>query len=301
VDGRKAVAVASVLGRVSLVLAILQTCLPMAGADSIPPSEVTVRTKAYKPQETNFPSGSYDYRVAWQGILVGSASIKIGTTYRDGKKMFDVVAIARSGGIVSLFYRLYHRSESIFSAQTLTPVEFLSEQTENSRFTSLKINFSPNGLIAAKIQKRRPNTKGETKEVSFKSDNVTFDPISAAFLARSLPVDPTEDLSFDVYNGEERYLISLHVVGRETIEISGQQHDAFKVQPLVKKLTDTEGEKRLRKAYLWVTTDARREVLKLESEVMIGSVSATLVRFVPDSAPEADAGRAQVEHPVEGQ
>ena len=47
--------------------------------------------------------------------------------------MLDVAATARSGGIVSLFYRLRHRSESIFSAQELKPVAFVSQQTDNSQ------------------------------------------------------------------------------------------------------------------------------------------------------------------------
>jgi Protein of unknown function (DUF3108) len=291
VNGRQAVGVAS------FFVAILQTSPPIANADYIPPSQVVVRTKAYQPQETNFPLGSYDYQISWQGIPVGSASIRVGTTYRDGKEMLDVEATACSGRVVSLFYKLRHRSESIFSAQELKPVEFLSQQTENSRFTNLKIDFSPDGSINAKIDKGRLNSAGKSEEVSFKSENTTFDPISAAFLARSLPVDPAEDLSFDVFNGEDRYLISLHVVGREKIKVAGKEYDALKIAPLVKKLTDTEGERRLRKVYLWVSTDGRREVLKLESEVLIGSVSAKLVRFVPDTSPEADMACTYIARP----
>ncbi len=299
-EGRAMRAAASLWG-VAFVVAILQICPSIAGAEAIPPSKVVVRTKAYQPQETNFPRGSYEYLVSWEGIPVGSASIHVGTTYRDEKKMLDVVATARSAGIVALFYRLRHRSESIFSAQELKPVEFVSQQIENTRFTNLKIEFSPDGLIKSEIRKGRPNRKEEVKEVSFKSENTTFDPISAAFLARSLPVNPAEELSFDVFNGEDRYLISLHVVGREKIRVAGEDYDAFKVEPSVKKLTDTERDKRLRKAYLWVSTDGRREVLKLESEVFIGSVSATLVRFVPSGAPAADIDRAPTKQPSQNE
>src|SRR5215475_8960202 len=277
-NGTTAGGVASSPHRVALLVAILQTCLPIANADYIPPSQVVVRTKAYLPEETEFPLGSYHYRVSWQGISVGSASVRIGTTQRDGKKMLDVAATACSAGVVGLFYKLRHRSESIFSAHELKPVEFLSQQTENSKFTNVTIKFSPDGLIDAKINKGRLNSRGQFDEVSFQSENATFDPISAAFLARSLPVDTSEDLSFDVFNGRDRYLISFHVVGREKIKLAGKEYDAFKVEPSVRKLTDSEGEKRLRKAYIWVTTDRSREILKLESKVAIGSVSAQLTR-----------------------
>lgn len=262
----------------------------MVGADYIPPSRVTVKTEAYQPHDTNFPRGFYEYQIAWQGVPVGSASIRIGTTYRGGKKMLDVEGTARSTKVVGVFYELRHRSESIFSAQDLKPVEFFSQQTENSRFTNIDVTFSPDGLIRSKIVKGKVNSPGKAEEVVFKSENATFDPITAAFLARSLPINPAEDLSFDIFNGQHRYLISFHVVGREKINVAGKDYDAFKVEPRVKKLTDTQGEKRLRKAYLWVSADGSREVLKLESEVFFGSVSAKLVRFVPDTSSEIGAG-----------
>jgi len=286
VNRPKAVGLALLLCWQAPIFVSILHSVPTANADYIPPSQVVVRTKAYQPQETNFPRGSYDYQVSWQGIPVGSAMVRVAIIYRDGKKMLDVEATARSSKVLSLFYDLHHRSESIFSARELKPVEFVSEQTENSKFTNLKINFSADGLIRAKITKGNVNGQGKSEEVSFKSENATFDPISAAFVALSLPVDSAEDLSFDVFNGKDRYLISFHVVGREKIKVAGKDYDAFKIKPLVTKLTDTEGEKRLRKVYLWVSADSAREVLKLESEVRIGSVSAKLLRFVPDTSAE---------------
>jgi Protein of unknown function (DUF3108) len=287
VSGRKAAGVASFLREVLLPLAMICSFAPNAPADYIPPSRVVVRTNAYRPQETNFPHGSYDYQVSWEGIPVGNASIHVATIDRGGAKMFDVEATACSGTLLSLFYRLRHRSEAIFSAHDLRPVEFRYRQTENSRFTNLKIDFAPDGLIDARITKGRLNGSGKSEEVSFKSENATFDPISAAFLARSLPMHPGEDFSFDVFNGEDRYLISLHVMGREEIEVAGRHYDAVKIRPRVRKLTDTEGEKRVHTVFLWLSTDGRRELLKVESKVRLGSISANLVGFLPDGSAEA--------------
>jgi len=300
VNRSTAVGASSFLWRVSLFVAIFATAL-IAGADYIPPSQVVVRTKAYQPQERNFPRGSYDYQVSWQGFPVGTATIRIGTTYRDGRKMLDVEATARSSKVVSLFYELHHRSESIFSAQDLKPLEFLSQQTENSTFTTLKIDFSPDGSIHAKTTKGNLHSAGKSEEVSFKSENATFDPISAAFLALSLPVDPAEDPSFDVFNGRDRFLISFHLVGREKIKMAGKEYDAFKIKPSVKKLTDSEGQKGLRKVYLWVAADGSREVLKLESEVFVGSVSANFIRFVPDTSPETGIAGGRLEHQIQNE
>jgi hypothetical protein len=282
-SARAAVAAAALVAAL-LVLAFFHGVSRDARADYIPPSQVVVKTEAYRPVVTDFPNGAYDYQVLWEGIPVGTASIHVARTERAGVKMFDVVATACSSQFISLFYRLRHRSESIFSAQQLRPVEFRSQQTENTRFTNLKIDFSPGGRVDATITKGRSNGATSSKEVSFQSDNATFDPISAAFLARSLPMEPAQERSFDVFNGEDRYLITLQVMGREQIEIGGRRHQAFKVRPQVRKLTDTEGEKRVRRAYLWLAADAGREVLKLESVVRLGAISARLIGFYPDGS-----------------
>lgn len=70
--------------------------------------------------------------------------------------------------------------------------------------TNLDIDFSPDGSIDARITKGRLNGPGKSEEISFKSENATFDPISAAFLARNLPMNPGEDFGFDVFDGQDR-------------------------------------------------------------------------------------------------
>ncbi len=243
----------------------------------------------------------------WQGIPVGSASI----TVHEGpvalgdqaqpRDCFVVTAKAKTGKVISIFYTLKHLSESTFLADSLAPISFYSAQTENSKTKSREVAFSPDGLIHSALWKQGKDTPEE--EIDFKSENRTFDPISAAFLARSLPVGDDTVYTFDVFNGKHRFLITLSVVGREKIEVAGEQRESFKVVPTVKKLTDTEGEQRLRAATLWISADDKREVLKLKSEVLVGSVNAELERFIPGTGATAASARAalstdpQIAHP----
>lgn len=188
--------------------------------------------------------------------------------------------------LIDVFYRLRHTSESVFDARTLRPQQFSSHQRENSRERGSEIQFEEDGRIRSTNYK----SGGETASLDFRSENLTLDPISAAFVARSLPVDQAREISFDVFNGKHRYLISFVVEGREQVAVGKKTYDAFRVVPSVQKLTDTEGEKRLQSAKIWVSADDSREVLKLESKVMIGKVSAKLAKFTPRSAqPSASA------------
>lgn len=264
--------------RVYLFLFVLLSSTPAARADYIAPGEVKVKTAAYQPRWTSFAEGTYHYQISWQGIKVAEAQVDVGNQEADSQSdAYHVTATAKTAELISIFYKLRHKSESMFDAATLRPRRYYSWQKENSTEKTREINFQSTGEISTKGVKN-----GQIEDaVTFHSDNLTLDPIAAAFVARSLPLMPGETLSFDVFNGKHRYLIAFNVGPREKIKINDREYEAYKVTPKVQKLTDSEGEKRLKWATIWVSADDDREVLKLESRVLIGSVSAKLVKFVP--------------------
>ena len=273
--------------------------VPSAHADYIAPDQVQIKTKAYAPQNTAFDTGTYHYAVRWQGIPVARAQIVVRSAGLGDENYMKVTAAAQTAAGIDLLYTLRHTSESIFDSRSLQPISFFSSQTENSKTKYRQISFVGDGTITSKMWKR--GAKGEDvpeEEHSFKSDNATFDPISAAFLARSISVDEGEEVSFDVFNGKHRFLITFKVGAKEQISVRGKTVEARKVVPTVKKLTDTEGEKRLRAAALWISTDGKHEVLKIESSVLVGKVTADLLAFVPAPKSDPNSVRAALGVPV---
>lgn len=257
-------------------LIALTLLVSTAQAEYIQPSAVKVSTKSYYPKHSDFSVGEYVYRISWQGIPVASA--KVNVDQPDSNGMWKVSAGAKTGDWISVLYSLSFDSESFFSRESFKPKLFTSRQTENQKKKVKEVSFLPGGLIQTKAFK--DGKKDET--ISFQSKNQTLDPISAAFLARSLPIKVGSKKSFDVFNGKHRYLITFFVESKEKLKLNNKgEVECFSVRPEVVKLTDTEGEKRLRSARIWITADDKREVVKLESSVLIGSVKAELERFVP--------------------
>ncbi len=274
------------------VVAFALSALP-ARADYIAPDKVQIKTKSYAPENTAFEPGAYHYAVRWQGIPVARAQIVVRGAGMGDENFMKVTAAAQTAAGIDLLYTLRHTSESIFDARTLQPVSFFSSQTENSKTKYRQISFTGDGTITSKMWKR--GQKGEDvpeEEHTFKSENATFDPISAAFLARSISVAEGEEVSFDVFNGKHRFLISFKVGPKEQISVRGKQVEARRVTPTVKKLTDTEGEKRLQSAALWISTDGKHDVLKMESSVLVGKVTAELIAFTPAKTAEQGSVRA---------
>ena len=263
-----------------IVLPTILIFLPsLVVADYIDPGTVDIKTKRYTPEQTAFDRGTYTYDVSWQGIPVATATVAVGNAESEPEPHYQVTARAKTAKVIDLLYRLRFVSESVFDVDSFSPLRFYSHQKENSRDRYRAVSFVDEGLIRTTYKKN-----GKLKDQNeFRTDNMTLDPISAAFVARSLPLRVGLVRSFDVYNGKHRYLITFKVLARETIKVAGKDRDSFRVTPHVKKLTDTKGENRLKQATLWISAGEDREVLKLESKVLVGRVNAKLVSFAPAS------------------
>jgi hypothetical protein len=259
--------------------ALAPICPQNAVAEYIEPSELTVKTEQYIPQHVDFDRGIYSYDVSWQGIPVGSATVAVTDTIRDGAKVCKVTTYAKSAKIISLFYKLRFKGESIFDSVSLKPILFYADQRDRSMERYQEVVFDRNGLIKSIYKK---NGKLREKH-EFYSENLTLDPITAAFVARSLPLEVGLKREFDIFNGSHRYLITFDVSGRESISIAGRQRDAFRVVPTIEKLTDTKGEDRFKSAAIWISADDQRDVLKMDSKVYFGSIRARMTSFTPEA------------------
>lgn len=248
--------------------------------DYISPQLVKVTTPRYDPRFEDFTPrmGTYAYVVSWQGIPAASAT----ATFSEKDDTYIVDASARTNSAIDLLYKLRYQAVGTVLQSNLRSKRLFIDHRENSRVKNIDLQFSPfDGFIKA-VRTRVGST--ERKEVSFFSGN-TLDPIGAGFLARSLSWNIGESKSFDVFNGKSRYLITLTAVNRETIDYRGEKRDCFVITPQVRNLTTTKAVEKLREAFIYVTADKYRDVLKIESSVFIGSVLTELDSFVPATQP----------------
>ena len=191
----------------------------IAMAEYIEPGDVEVKTVRYRPGALKKSEGTYVYRVSWQGIPVAKASVSVQDAVWGVKPALWVQAFAKTVGPVKLFYNLDHKSESVLNPKNYVPKFFRTDEKINSKKRGRLISFKEGG----KIHSRRWKEGRYDKKLNFISDNFTLDPISAAMLARSLPIKIGKEFTFDVYNGKHRYMINFDVVKKEKIRITGKK------------------------------------------------------------------------------
>jgi hypothetical protein len=244
-------------------------------AQNITADVVQLSTPVYRPEAPNFSPalGTYTYEISWQGIPAAEAKI----TVRKEGDTYHVVTTARTYPMIALLYNLRYRSEAVLAHDTFLPKRFSAEQRENSKRKTVEVTFGADG----EIHSERSLNNGQPKVMRFNSNNFTLEPYSAAFLARSLEWKKGQSREFDTFNGKSRYLVTLTAEEITKIEIDGVMRDAWVISPVVKNLTDSKSDKKLRKAKIYVTADSQRDVVKLVSSVFIGSVTTEMTSFAP--------------------
>jgi len=275
------------LSLATLLMALVLTWSANVLADYIEPRLIKVSTSKVLSEPLIYNPGRYSYSISWQGIPVASAEVVVGeapqlrrTDYIPGPGDVALRVTAKTAKVIDLLYRLRHSSETVFNMAELRPIAFTSDQTENSKYKRWEVLFSPNHSIVSKLWKE-PGATEPNERSEFISDNFTLDPLFGAILARSLPLNKSTQTGFDIWNGRHRYLINFKVDGQEYIQIGKNKVLADRVIPTVQKLTDSEGEKRIKSCVMWVSVDERREILKLDSKVFVGSISAVLKSIEP--------------------
>jgi hypothetical protein len=267
------------LALLGMALAVFQSLL--LWAQSIPPDQVKISTPVYSPSLSFKPLlGLYTYSVSWNGIPAATLELKVGRKGDD----YELKARAQTAKAIDLIYRLRYYSETVISAKTLMPKHSISVTKANSREKRTELEFLPNGEIHS-IQKER---RGKQETLQFDPANFTLDPYSTGFLALSQDWKAGDKRQFDTFNGKNRYLIELTALEETEITVGGKTRKAAVIRPTVKKLTTTDPDpKKLREARIYVSTDDSRELLKISSEVFIGSVNTNLEAFTPAVVPKA--------------
>lgn len=205
---------------------------------------------------------------------MASASIEI----KDNANITTIETHAKSARLIDLLYKLRYLARGEFDRTALNPLTTYIDHRENSTQRLTNITFQPDGTINSVVAKVN---KGKQNTYSFKSDNQTFDPFSSAVMAQSLPWDVGQSRKFDVFDGKNRYVITLKCVKRATRYILGKKTPVLIFEPKVFDENNNTRAAKLRRATITFTDDEFRDLVELNSDVFIGSIKASISSFSP--------------------
>lgn len=208
------------------------------------------------------------YRFGWGAVSAAEAAVDF-SRQENGELQLKV--LAKTIGTVRALWQMDAQHTARCLAATLLPISFKQTETYRREVKTTKADFSPKEVVRL-LETSPPSGKPRPKR--FKFPNLT-DLHTALLLIRSQPLKVGEKYSTVVYPDRDAYLARVDVIANESIKVNGNEYKAVKLQLFLQQVTKKrklEPHPRFKNAYAWVSDDKDRLLLKIQSEVIVGSV-----------------------------
>jgi hypothetical protein len=260
-------------------LVILSLLTAISQADQ-PSSKLSSVVPVYQPKRYPFDGGEkLVYHASWNGLVsMATATVYTTSEWVDGQKFYNVRVEASSSKFLDFIWKMRDTITSKIAANGLTPTQFTFSQRENSKVIDTVANFDR----TTKMWSVHRDERKKIKRYQFDEPNNMLDPITAAYLARSLDFKVGDHLYFHIFGGKYRYLLDLEVERKETIRFKSGSIEAFKFVPRVEDVLQGGYATRLNEAAVWISADERRLPILLKGKTIFGSV---YMELSDDSAP----------------
>jgi hypothetical protein len=234
-----------------------------------------VRVPRYSPGPMPFhPGQQLIYEGSWIGIPAAGGKVVLHGDPGDPALLSAEIWI-NTNRLTDKLYKMRDYLREDFSAGSLKPAEVNIRQNEGRRHDIFKVTFDHRDHVVTLV-KHGPRGVQTRKFLSYNPSG----PVSGAMMALSQPLEAGDSLSFDAFSGTTRYIFELKVVRRERIGTTLGEFDAFRIVPTVTYLSDGKINDEVHDTTLWVSADARRLPLRIESAVFIGTVRIDLVKVI---------------------
>jgi len=212
-----------------------------------------------------------EYRMHYGPFNAGYASLEImpEPVVLNGKKTMNIKCSARSSRTIDALYnKVRNDYESFLDVDAMVPLKYTKKIEEGK--------YRDSDFALFDHENKRINTK---KGNITDAPNQVQDLVSVYYWSRLWDVSNAkigDTYPTEFYMDGKVYNYSIKFLGREKVKVDAGKFNAIKIRPQVKTGDLFKSEDALT---LWVSDDDNHMVLKVESEIFIGSVAMSLTSF----------------------
>ncbi|HRK29060.1 MAG TPA: DUF3108 domain-containing protein [Chitinophagales bacterium] len=218
----------------------------------------------------------YNWTAVWMNA--GKATFELKTANLNGKTVYHVVTEGRTHRTFDWFFKVRDRYETYIDPATLKPLKFVRDVNEGGFTINHLYSFDHTKKEALiHYHKRKGKTQIQNKTVPITA--CTQDLLSAVYAARC--IDYSNMKKGDVFEVElfldgEIYPIHARYLGKDVLKTDFGKFRCVKFAPLLLQGDVFKGGEHMT---VWVTDDANRLPLYIESPLSVGSVKVYLTDF----------------------
>jgi hypothetical protein len=207
------------------------------------------------------------YTVAGIYVNAGNATFTNSVERLNGKPVFHITASGATNTSYDWIFKVRDKYESYIDTTSMQPLKFVRDVSEGKHKHYENITFNHNANTAV------------TQNGVFKVPDCIQDVISAVYSARNINFDKykkDDKIPFKMFLDNEVYDMYIRYLGKEDVKTKYGKFRAVKFRPLLVKGTIFEGGEKMT---VWVSDDANRIPLRVESPIVVGSVKVDMMSY----------------------
>jgi len=225
---------------------------------------------ALRPEMPFEPGEELVFALKWGFVSAGEATLAVLPMETiDGVEAYHFVMTARTNSFVDLFYKIRDRFDSYTDLSMNRSLLYRKEQQEGTTSRDIEVRFDWEGGQAHYTDRGESLPPVELLPGS-------FDPLSIFYYVRLLELEEGAIHERPVNDGKKNLQAQLKVVARETVTVPAGTFETYKLVPDPRNFGGVFKESKNSKLHLWVTADGRRQLVKIQSKVAVGSFVAEL-------------------------
>lgn len=205
------------------------------------------------------------YSVQYGIVNAGEATLEIrNISIVDSIACYNIVSIARSNDVFSVFFKVRDRFVSLMDTTDLVSVRY----EKNIREGKFKRQES------VRFDQKRHRAIYKDKEVVIAPR--TQDVLTSMYYIRTLPLKVGQSIALANHTDGKNYPLLIRVLRKERITVEAGTFDCLVVEPFLRGPAIFNQKGRLT---VWVTDDKYKIPVLMKSKVIIGAISAVLKEF----------------------
>jgi len=222
-------------------------------------------------RNTSFGSGEQLSFVIYYSIVgiyvnAGNATVVTSLERMNNRPVYHITGSGKSNSSYNWISKVDNRYETFMDTTTMQPVKFIRDVHEGNHKKYENVSFN-------RVTKTAVSNDGV-----YKVPPCIQDVVSSLYYARNIDFSrfkPGEKISFSMFLDNEVYSMYLRYMGKEEIKTKYGKFRAIKIKPLLLKGVFEGGEK----MNVWVSDDANRIPLRVESPLSVGSVKVDMMGY----------------------
>ncbi|WP_295121811.1 DUF3108 domain-containing protein [uncultured Chitinophaga sp.] len=208
------------------------------------------------------------YNLGKMFVGAGEATFTSKLEKYGGHDVYHVTGEGKTFRTYDWIFKVRDKYESYIDTATMKPLRFIRNVNEGGYKISQNVVFNHDAHTAT-------NEKGAV----FKTPPCVQDVISAIYYARNIDFSkykPNDKIPLTMFLDDEVYNIYIRYIGKEEVNTKFGKFRAIKFKPLLIKGTIFEGGEKMT---VWVSDDANKVPLRVDSPISVGSIKVDMVGY----------------------